>query len=151
METKDIILALRKGLNLSQDEFAERLFLTRQAVSRWETGETRPNTDTLELIAKTFHISVDHLLGHPAGCQSCGMLLAQDGDKGTEGDGSKSEEYCSHCYQQGQFTMDVTMQEMVELNLQDLETWNEAHGLQLTQQEAREQLLEFLPTLKRWR
>lgn len=38
METKDMILNLRKDLGLSQDEFAEKLFVTRQAVSRWENG-----------------------------------------------------------------------------------------------------------------
>ncbi len=59
METKDAILELRKRLNMSQDEFAEKLFVTRQAVSRWENGDTIPNTDTLKLIAKTFNMSVD--------------------------------------------------------------------------------------------
>ncbi|MFR1519072.1 MAG: zinc ribbon domain-containing protein [Clostridia bacterium] len=152
MGTRDTILELRKSLNLSQDEFAEKLLVTRQAVSRWENGDTTPNIDTLKLIAKTFDVSVDHLLGHPAGqCQSCGMILEKDSDKGTENDGSKSKEYCTFCYQQGKFAQDVTMEEMVELNLQDLDEWNKAAGLRLTEQEAREQLMEFLPTLKRWK
>lgn len=151
METKDIILELRKNLNLSQDEFAAKLFVTRQAVSRWETGETLPNIDTLKLIAEIFHVSVDHLLGHPAGqCQSCGMLLEQDSDKGTEADGTKSQEYCTFCYQHGKFTQDITIEEQVEHNLQDLDEWNKSTGLQLTKEEARAQLMEFLPTLKRW-
>lgn len=152
MGTRDTILELRKSLNLSQDEFAEKLLVTRQAVSRWENGDTIPNIDTLKLIAKTFDVSVDHLLGHPAGqCQSCGMILEKDSDKGTENDGSKSKEYCTFCYQQGKFAQDVTMEEMVELNLQDLDEWNKAAGLRLTKQEAREQLMEFLPRLKRWK
>lgn len=96
MGTKDAILELRKRLNMSQDEFAEKLFVTRQAVSRWEKGDTIPNTDTLKLIVKTFNMSVDQLLGYPAGlCQSCGMTLEHDSDKGTEQDGSKSEEFCA--------------------------------------------------------
>lgn len=75
METKEMILKLRKSLDLSQDEFAGRLFVTRQAVSRWENGDTIPNTETLKLIAETFQVSVDYLLGHPARlCQSCGMI-----------------------------------------------------------------------------
>lgn len=150
METKDAILTLRKSLGLSQDEFAEKLLVTRQAVSRWENGDTVPNTDTLKLMAKAFDVSVDHLLGRPPLCQSCGMPLGRDSDKGTEKDGSKSEEYCVHCYQQGAFTGDVTMEEIIELNLRALDEWNEAAGLRLTEQEAREQLREFLPTLKRW-
>ena len=46
METKDIILKLRTKKGMSQEELAEKVFVTRQAVSRWETGETVPNTDT---------------------------------------------------------------------------------------------------------
>lgn len=152
METKNVILELRKSLNLSQGEFAEKLLVTRQAVSRWENGDTTPSTDTLKLIAQTFGVTVDYLLGHPAGqCQSCGMILEKDSDRGTESDGSRSEEYCAFCYQQGKFVHDVTMEEMVEHNLKDLEQWNESVGLHLSEQEAREQLMGFLPTLKRWR
>ena len=44
METKDVILELRTKNGLSQDELAEKIYVTRQAVSRWETGETVPNT-----------------------------------------------------------------------------------------------------------
>ena len=39
METKDVILALRTKNGLSQDELAEKIHVTRQAVSRWETGD----------------------------------------------------------------------------------------------------------------
>ena len=46
METKDVIHELRNKAGLSQDELAEKLFVTRQAVSRWENGETVPNTET---------------------------------------------------------------------------------------------------------
>lgn len=152
METRDAILELRKSLGLSQDEFAEKLLITRQAVSRWENGETIPNTDTLKLIAETFNVSADYLLGHPAGeCQSCGMVLKKDTDKGTESDGRKSEEYCAFCYQKGRFVQDFTIEELIEYNLQDLENWNRENGLQLTEQEARAELVKFLPTLKRWR
>ena len=44
MDTKDMIRRLRTEKGLSQDELAEKLFVTRQAVSRWENGETTPNT-----------------------------------------------------------------------------------------------------------
>ena len=47
METKDIILELRTKKGMSQDELAEKVFVTRQAVSRWENGETTRNTDPL--------------------------------------------------------------------------------------------------------
>ena len=105
METSEILLRLRREQGLSQEEFAQKLLVTRQAVSRWETGETIPSTDTLKRIAQTFQVSVDHLLGRPAAfCQSCGMRLEEDSDRGTEADGSASEEYCAYCYQQGRFS-----------------------------------------------
>lgn len=51
MNTKDVILELRTKKGLSQDELAEKVYVTRQAVSRWETGETVPNTETLKLLS----------------------------------------------------------------------------------------------------
>ena len=46
METKNVILELRTKSGLSQEELAEKIMVTRQAVSRWENGETVPNTET---------------------------------------------------------------------------------------------------------
>lgn len=48
METKTILHELRTKHGLSQDALAEKVFVTRQAVSRWENGETVPNTETLK-------------------------------------------------------------------------------------------------------
>ena len=47
MNEENPIRALRMMKGLSQDELAEKVFVTRQAVSRWENGETTPNTETL--------------------------------------------------------------------------------------------------------
>jgi hypothetical protein len=48
-------------------------------------------------------------------CQSCGMPISKDPDKGgTNTDGTKSEMYCSYCYQKGKFTRDCTVKEMQE-------------------------------------
>lgn len=65
METKDVIYELRTGKGLSQEELAEKVFVTRQAVSRWETGETVPNTETLKLLSALFDVSINTLLGTP--------------------------------------------------------------------------------------
>ena len=83
-------------------------------------------------------------------CQSCGMPLDSDEVKGTNADGSLSEEYCIHCYKDGAFTHNMSMDEMIETNLMFLDEWNKSSGLNLTVDEARAQLKEFLPTLKRW-
>ena len=65
METKEILIKLRTKKGLSQDELAEKIYVTRQAVSRWENGETTPNTETLKLLSKLFDVSINTLLGSP--------------------------------------------------------------------------------------
>lgn len=65
METKNIIFDLRTKSGLSQDELAQKVFVTRQAVSRWENGDTVPNTETLKLLSKLFDVSINTLLGSP--------------------------------------------------------------------------------------
>ena len=80
METKNIILKLRMQKGLSQYELAEKIMVTRQAVSRWENGETVPNTETLKLLSKEFDVSINTLLGEPRKliCQCCGMPIEDD-------------------------------------------------------------------------
>ena len=63
METKNKLTSLRVQKGLSQSELAERLHVTRQAVSRWEGGKTEPDVDTLIAIAKIFGVSLDYLCG----------------------------------------------------------------------------------------
>ena len=104
METKDVIFSLRTKNALSQDELAEKLHVTRQAVSRWETGETLPNTESLKLLSMLFDVSINTLLGSPRKlvCQCCGMPL-DDFSISREPDGSFNEEYCRWCYSDGKF------------------------------------------------
>ena len=104
METKDIIVELRTKKGLSQEALAEKVFVTRQAVSRWETGETVPNTETLKLLSKLFDVSINTLLGSPRQliCQCCGMPL-EDSNISKETDGFFNEEYCKWCYADGEY------------------------------------------------
>lgn len=104
METKEVLRTLRTQKGLSQDELAEKLFVTRQAVSRWENGETTPNVETLKLLSKFFDVSINTLLGTPRQliCQCCGMPL-EDSTLSREPDGSLNEEYCKWCYADGAF------------------------------------------------
>lgn len=104
METKDVLKQLRCDAGLTQDELAERVFVTRQAVSRWETGETQPNTDTLMLLSKLYDVSINTLLGSPRQlvCQCCGMPL-DDSTLSREVDGSFNEDYCKWCYTDGKY------------------------------------------------
>lgn len=105
MTTSEVLKKVREDNALTQDEMAEKLFVTRQAVSRWENGETVPNTESLKLISKTFGVSVNTLLGSPRHlvCQMCGMPLDDDGNISREADGELNEEYCKWCYTDGKF------------------------------------------------
>lgn len=107
MDKKNIFLELRTMKGLSQDELAEKVFVTRQAVSRWENGETTPNTETLKLLSRLFNVSINTLLGSPRQmvCQCCGMTL-DDSTTSREIDGGYNEDYCKWCYHEGEFTLD---------------------------------------------
>ena len=102
MDTKDIILNLRTKTGVSQEELAEKVFVTRQAVSRWETGETVPNIEALKMLSKLFDVSINTLLGTPRQlvCECCGMPV-DDSNISHEKDGSFNEEYCKWCYADG--------------------------------------------------
>ena len=104
METKNVILELRTKSGLSQEELAEKIMVTRQAVSRWENGETVPNTETLKLLSRVFNVSINTLLGEPRQliCQCCGMPL-EDSQISKEPNGDFNEEYCKWCYADGEF------------------------------------------------
>ncbi|MCL2098353.1 MAG: zinc ribbon domain-containing protein [Bacteroidales bacterium] len=84
-------------------------------------------------------------------CQSCGMNMKATQDFGTNADGTPYQEYCNYCYQNGVFTNDVTMEEMMEINLKFLDHWNKETGNNFTPDEARPILRDFLLTLKRWK
>ena len=65
MEVKEILKNLRERNNLTQDQMAERINVTRQAVSRWETGQTQPNPEMLKVLSREFGVSINTLLGAP--------------------------------------------------------------------------------------
>ena len=105
MEIRDILKTLREKKHLTQEQLAEHVMVSRQAVSRWENGETQPNTDTLKLLSKEFDVSINTLLGSPRQliCQCCGMPLSEDDMISREPDGSYNEDYCKWCYTDGAF------------------------------------------------
>ena len=104
MEPKDILLELRTQKGLTQEELAEKVYVTRQAVSRWENGDTVPNTETLKVLSKFYGVSINTLLGSPRQliCQCCGMPL-DDSTISKEKDGEFNEDYCKWCYTNGEF------------------------------------------------
>lgn len=62
MEFNEKLVELRKSRGLTQEELAEKLYVTRSAVSKWESGRGYPNLDSLKAIADLFSVTVDELL-----------------------------------------------------------------------------------------
>lgn len=62
LETANRLYELRKKHNLSQEELAEKLGVSRQAVSKWERSEASPDTDNLIALAKIYELSLDELI-----------------------------------------------------------------------------------------
>lgn len=145
METKNIILELRTQRGMSQDELAERIMVTRQAVSRWENGETVPNTETLKLLSKEFDVSINTLLGEPRKliCQCCGMPI-DDSIIGREKDGTLNEDYCKWCYADGTYTYS-DMDELIDVCVKNMVSDD------FTEEQARSYLKEMLPKLDYWK
>ncbi|MBQ6675076.1 MAG: helix-turn-helix domain-containing protein [Ruminococcus sp.] len=145
METKTVIQELRIKHGMSQEELAGKLFVTRQAVSRWETGETTPNTDTLKLLSELFGVSINTLLGSPAKliCQCCGMPL-EDGIISHEKDGTLNRDYCKWCYADGKY-MYSSIDDLIEVCVKNMTS------AEHTENEVREYLKATLPQLDYWK
>ena len=145
METKDVIASLRGKRNMTQDELAERLFVTRQAVSRWENGETVPNTETLKLLSRLFDVSINTLLGEPRKliCQCCGMPL-EDAIIGRNKDGSMNEDYCKWCFADGTYTYS-DMDDLIDVCVTHMVSDS------FTEEQARAYMRQILPTLDYWK
>ena len=145
MCTKDVIYELRTKNGLSQDDLAEKVFVTRQAVSRWENGETVPNTETLKLLSGLFNVSINTLLGSPRQlvCQCCGMPL-DDSIIGKNKDGSLNEDYCQWCYADGTYTYS-DMDDLIRVCIPHMVEQG------FTEEQAREHMKHILPTLDYWK
>lgn len=145
METKEILKKLREEHALSQDQLAERVMVTRQAVSRWENGETQPNTDTLKLLSREFDVSINTLLGSPRQlkCQCCGMPL-EDSILSREKDGTLNEEYCQWCYADGNYTYS-DMDDLIETCIPHMV------NADFSEDQARAYMQQMLPTLDYWK
>ena len=145
METKDIILQLRTQMGLSQDALAEKIYVTRQAVSRWENGETIPNVEALKLLSQVFDVSINTLLGSPRQlvCQCCGMPL-EDATTSREPNGAFNEEYCKWCYAGGEVRY-TSKEQLIDFCVEHLanENW--------PAEQVRAHMEAVVPNLKHWK
>lgn len=145
METKDVLFKLRSERAMTQDELAEKVFVTRQAVSRWETGETVPNSETLKRLSAVFDVSINTLLGSPRPlvCQCCGMPL-EDANLSRNRDGSLNEDYCQWCYADGTYTYS-DMDTLIDICVPHMV------GEDFTEEQARAYMKARLPELDYWK
>lgn len=145
MDTKDIIRKLRIEHNLSQVELAEKVYVSRQAVSKWENGETIPNTETLKLLSKLFNVSINTLLGSTKQliCQCCGMPM-DDNILSKDKDGSYNEEYCKWCYVDGTYAYH-NMDDLIDVCVKHMADDS------FSEEEARSYMKNLLPKLDYWK
>lgn len=83
-------------------------------------------------------------------CQSCGMPIMVPEHFGTNKSGNKNEDYCHFCYRNGEFTANISMDEMIELCAEYVDEWNTPDNKKLTREEAIELMRKDFPRLKRW-
>ncbi len=145
MEAGKVLYDLRIKNGLSQDELAEKVFVTRQAVSRWENNETVPNTETLKVLSNLYHVSINTLLGSPQKliCQCCGMPLDDD-IIGNNADGSLNEDYCKWCYVDGNYAYS-NMDDLIEVCVPHMVSES------FSEEAARAYLRQSLPNLDYWK
>jgi len=83
---------------------------------------------------------------YPIICQSCGMPMKIESDFGINADMSKNEEYCTYCYQNGQFTNpNITKDEMIKSCTEMMVKYGS------DKDQAEKQMMELIPALKRWK
>ena len=83
-------------------------------------------------------------------CQSCGMPLDKEELFAVNADNSINEDYCIYCFKDGNFTMDVTMDEMIEISRKHMSELF-ANDPNYNEQEAVAEMQSFFPNLKRWK
>lgn len=145
MEPKDILLELRMQKGLTQEELAQKVYVTRQAVSRWENGDTVPNTETLKVLSKFYGVSINTLLGSPRQliCQCCGMPL-DDSTISKETDGEFNEDYCKWCYTDGEFKY-KSVEQLIDFCTEHMasDSW--------PAEQVRAHMEAVVPNLKHWK
>ena len=147
MEVQEILKKLREKNNLTQEEMANRVNVTRQAVSRWENGETQPNPEMLKVLSREFDVSINTLLGSPRQlyCQCCGMPLSEDSMISRENDNSFNEDYRKWCYEDGEFVY-TTKESLIDFLMQHM-----PNPQNQSESERRQFYDAMLSGLKRWK
>lgn len=148
MSVGHVITTIREERGLTQAQMARRLFVTQQALSRWENGTAQPSLDMCRLIATTFDVPIARLMEMPENgfCQSCAMPFLRAEDHGTNADGSHSSEYCAYCYGDGRFLQDYANSDELVAACAPMM----ARSCHISVEEAENCMSAILPSLRRW-
>ena len=128
MSLGNIIAKIRAEKGLTQEQMARDLFVTRQAVSRRETGETSPGVDMVKLICVTYSIPLERFFEMPLDyyCQCCSMPIPDEALHGTEADGSKSDTTVNGAIKMAT----LLLRELIWTNLlRQLHKWRPTHSV----------------------
>jgi len=149
MQISEIIIKLRKDQGLSQEELAQKLFVTRQAVSKWECDKAFPESDILLRIASEFKIPLCTLMGAPEQriCQSCGMPMNMP-DVTDNVISPNHADYCRYCYGSDGYAREMTMEDMIQGMI---DTGSLPSEIFPDDAATRRFLNALLPELERWR
>ena len=149
MSIGQVIKVVREERGLTQSQFAHELFVTQQALSRWEKGTAEPSIDMIRLISTRFEVPMARLMEMPDNgfCQSCAMPFYRPEDHGTEPDGTLSGDYCNYCYDDGVFLQDYANSDELVAACAPMM----AESCHISVEQAEDCMSALLPNLKRWR
>ena len=149
MSVGQVIKCIREERGLTQSRFAHELYVTQQALSRWEQGTAEPSIDMIRLISIRFDVPMARLMEMPANgfCQSCAMPFRGSEDRGTEADGARNGDYCRYCYDNGGFLQDYADSDELIAECAPMM----AESCHIDVEQAEDYMSALLPTLKRWR
>ena len=130
IEIANRLQKLRKENGYSQEELADKLGISRQAVSKWERAESSPDTDNLIVLARLYHISLDDLLNDNESDQEIrdrvqDKRMSDDGEKDTviltddEGQTLKIKDGHIHCYNNDGSEHKVDKKQMIIVSVFD--------------------------------
>lgn len=144
-KTGKMIRQARIDKGYTQSELGDLIGVSNKAISRWENGDTVPNTETLKLLSREFDVSINTLLGEPRKliCQCCGMPI-DDSILGRDKDGALNEDYCKWCYADGTYTYN-DMDELIDLCAKNMVNEH------FTEEQARSYMKQMLPQLDYWK
>ena len=86
MKFYEKLIILRKKALLSQEELAERLDVTRQTISKWELGQSKPDIDKLQMMSKLFEVDVNTLTNEDISLEDKGETKEDKNNKKEDGD-----------------------------------------------------------------